>query len=266
MEFRQPNESMQVNNQLNPQAMLFNGEYIENLVEGYQTLKVKGRETLGYTTSQNNSVEGRDGGITLDMRLKPRTLTVTYKLQSDTDTGLQVAYRDLISALNTDKKDVEISFLDDKNIFYFGKVVDFGAVADWKNDIVSTFTIHCDDGYKYGNLQTLTGNPINFTTTSSFRNRPDLIRLTIGTDTKKVTLKNTITGKQIVLNGNYPAGKVIEIDVKNTTVQTNTGFNLFGDVDYTLSSFSDFTFRGGESLTVTPTDISVSIDYRERWA
>src|SRR5690625_8029265 len=86
MECRQPMETEPILKRLPSVAMEFSGEYIENELNGYETLKVSGRETIGVELISEPTHEGV---ITIDERLPHRELTITYELQADNNTEFQ---------------------------------------------------------------------------------------------------------------------------------------------------------------------------------
>ena len=50
-------------NDLSSVAMLYNGKLIEDEIDGYQTLTVKGREYIAFETEDAGNVAGKDGVI-----------------------------------------------------------------------------------------------------------------------------------------------------------------------------------------------------------
>lgn len=73
------------------EALEFNGEYIEEMIPGYRTLHVRGREMIG------NELTDMEVGITDGSRYQyrrylPRTITVTYQLMAETNEKFRAAF------------------------------------------------------------------------------------------------------------------------------------------------------------------------------
>ena len=73
------------------EAMQINGEYIENLVEGYRTLSVSGRESL---SPEIDTFETgiRDGAQIKNKRYPTRTIIVKYQLIAADNDAFRAAY------------------------------------------------------------------------------------------------------------------------------------------------------------------------------
>ena len=56
-------KEMYSQNDLSSVAMLYNGKLIEDEIDGYQTLTVKGREYIAFETEDAGNVAGKDGVI-----------------------------------------------------------------------------------------------------------------------------------------------------------------------------------------------------------
>ena len=71
------------------EAMSFNGEYIENLIDGYRTLYIKGRDTLS-PEIEIGEVGVRDGAYLKNKRFPARIITVGYQLLAETNTACPI--------------------------------------------------------------------------------------------------------------------------------------------------------------------------------
>ena len=128
------------------EALKINGEYIENIIDGYRTLNVSGREALSpELTTYETGV--RDGSRVQNKRFPARIITVTYKLSCDSNSAFREAYNALGAALNVD--DATLIFNDENDKFYIGTPSALGEVEAGRNSIVSSFEIYCADPFKY---------------------------------------------------------------------------------------------------------------------
>lgn len=128
------------------EALSLNGEYIEELIPGYRTLRVSGRELLNreLTTLE---VGTRDGSYLKSTRFPARTITVEYQLISATDEAFRTAYNQLNSILNV--TDAECIFSDEPDKYFIGTPNNPGDVPGGRNSIISSFEILCLDPFKY---------------------------------------------------------------------------------------------------------------------
>ena len=61
------------------EAMSINGRYIEDIIPGYRTLTVQGRELLASDLTTAD-IASRDGSILKNRRYPSRSITITYQL------------------------------------------------------------------------------------------------------------------------------------------------------------------------------------------
>lgn len=128
------------------EALKINGEYIENLISGYRTLNVQGREALSpdvvsYTTGV------RDGSKLKSKRFPERILIITYQIAADSNEAFREAYNKLGGILNV--KDAQLIFNDEQDKFYIGTPCIIGEVDPGRNAVVGKFEILCTDPFKY---------------------------------------------------------------------------------------------------------------------
>jgi len=95
-------------------AMMYDGTYLENLVPGYRTLAVTGREMLSLTIETQ---ETQIGSIKLNQKLPNRTLKITYQLIGKDAQDLQKKYHQLMRLLYKETE-VSIRFKDELMYHY----------------------------------------------------------------------------------------------------------------------------------------------------
>lgn len=128
------------------EALKINGEYIENLIPGYRTLTVEGREALAPEVFTFETGI-RDGSGLSSKRYPARTITVTYQLIAENNAAFRAAYNDLGGIL--DVIDAELIFADEPDKFYTGTVSHIEEVEPGRNAVVGRFEIKCLDPFKY---------------------------------------------------------------------------------------------------------------------
>lgn len=128
------------------EAMKFNGLYLEDQIEGYRTLYVKGREA--FIADVDTFETGIRDGSRLHLRKFPeRVITVGYQLICESPESFREAYIALNSLMNT--TDAELIFEDEPDKFFIGTPVEPGDVEPGLNSIVAELSFLCNDPFKY---------------------------------------------------------------------------------------------------------------------
>ena len=128
------------------EALKINGEYIENLIPGYRTLTVSGREALSpEVVSYRTGV--RDGSKLQSKRYPERIIVVTYQLIAASNEAFRDAYNNLGKIL--DVEDAELIFNDEQDKFFVGTPCTIGEVEPGRNAVVGQIEILCTDPFKY---------------------------------------------------------------------------------------------------------------------
>ena len=99
------------------EALQINGEYIENLIEGYRTLSVQGREALSAEVS-TESAGLRPGSVYISKKYPERVITVRYQLVCSTPEAFREAYNALASILAVEES--ELIFADEPDKYFIG--------------------------------------------------------------------------------------------------------------------------------------------------
>ena len=102
------------------EALNFNGVYFENVIPGYRTLYVSGREMIE-TEITDLDTEIMDGSRYRRKRYKPRTITVGYQLIAKSNAEFRNAYNKLNLLL--DVAEAKLIFLDEPDKYYVGTKV-----------------------------------------------------------------------------------------------------------------------------------------------
>lgn len=114
------------------EALNFNGVYFENVIPGYRTLYVSGREMIE-TEITDLDTEIMDGSRYRRKRYKPRTITVGYQLIAKSNAEFRNAYNKLNSLL--DVAEAKLIFLDEPDKYYVGTKVNAGDVPHGRNAV-----------------------------------------------------------------------------------------------------------------------------------
>lgn len=133
-------------NLLPSEALKLNSEYIENLIPGYRTLSVSGREALSPELSTYESGV-RDGSSLLNRRYPARTIVVKYQLIAETNEAFREAYNQLGNILNVEN--AEMIFNDEPDKFFIGTPSLVDDVDPGTNSVVGEIEFLCLDPFKY---------------------------------------------------------------------------------------------------------------------
>ena len=128
------------------EALAINGVYIENIIPGYRTLGVAGRESLSpEIASYETGV--RDGARVKNRRFPARYITVSYQLIADTNEAFREAYNRLGGILNVEN--AELIFNDEQDKYYIGTPSAIGEVEPGRNAVTGEIEFYCADPFKY---------------------------------------------------------------------------------------------------------------------
>lgn len=128
------------------EAMKINGEYIENMIPGYRTISVSGRESLSPKISTYETGV-MDGSKIKSRKYPSRTITVRYQLIAESNESFRSAYNMLGGILNTEN--AQLIFDDEPDKFFIGTPSTIGDVAPGLNSVTGEFEILCVDPFKY---------------------------------------------------------------------------------------------------------------------
>lgn len=128
------------------EALSLNGEYIENLIPGYQTLHVSGRESY---VQENNDIEvGMHHGTFLSGRHYPaREITVTFQLLCSSNAAFRQAFNKLNQIL--DVENAKLIFNDEQDKFFIGTPSSVGDIDTGRNSVTGEIVFTCHDPFKY---------------------------------------------------------------------------------------------------------------------
>ena len=144
-------------------AVCINGQYIEDLVEGYSTLRVSGRDALTKIHKYN---EYRTDGAIFDYGKFPvRDIVVKYVIEANSPEALREKNNQLVNLLNQD--DADVQFNDEFDKFFIGSISINEPSTSFPLFIEGSYTIRCFNPFKYSTavktaLPNYNGNTASF--------------------------------------------------------------------------------------------------------
>ena len=216
-------------------AMSYDGYWLEELIEGYQTLTVEGREMYSLSFE---SQEMQVGGVITNVKYPPRELTIKYKLEDRDPQALQEKF-DTLKAFLIRQEDVPIIFHDDLEYTFYGRFKTADNVSGDTNSIISSFTVLCSDPFKHGKTQSVKGKVIEVL---PYLVKPDKLSFKLLSDGLLATdgnyhLKSSQAKKGDLLEFDFQTGDTflngelnnnlldLDSDFKNIRLTTGTDFS-----------------------------------------
>lgn len=261
---------------LPPEALLIklnDGLYqsLEEMIDGYETLTVSGRELLAPKLTWSNPA-GTDGGILTADQYEQRTITIKYRLVADDAR----AFRDKFTQLNTilSKKMLTFTFADDPNFYWKGTLSAADTPEQGTNDVTSTFTFTCPDPYKHAvHTHNYSGDSkVTIIDETQIPTLPEAITYTPDAATRNIAITgvdaSTEKQKQIRLEGSFNAGepiKIVPLSVDNSDLYVyniHSGENIANTMTFD-SDIEDFTLRKDSIVTASPAG-DLQISFREK--
>ena len=138
-------DEQQTTTPLPTEAVSMNGTYFENIVEGYRTLYVKGRESLGVQLN-TYSVGSADGERVKGRRYPARTLTVGFQLIAEDAETFRQRFNQLNNLLSLGEAD--FIFNDERDKFFTGHPIMDANVEEGRNNITGEWKIYCTYPFK----------------------------------------------------------------------------------------------------------------------
>ena len=158
-------------NQHPAEAMLIDGQYIEDLIPGYSTLQVSGRELLRQSI-EKQTIGKSDGEFIQYVRNPSREIVVGYRLAAADNLSFRQAFYKLNSILHGDSH--QVSFNDDPSKYWIASFSDIDDVPKGRNAITSSFTLFVPDGIAHAVATKTADNmpykdmPVNLLTGTSY--------------------------------------------------------------------------------------------------
>lgn len=141
------------------------GQYIEDLITGFRTLGVDGREELDLDVV-SSEIDTSDGGRYMRRRIKSRTLKVHFYLSDDTAAGFLEKFNALKNKLHSIKES-QIIFSDDAGVYFTGTFRKLTLAYKGSEVTRGTIEIFCADPFKYAVSETVI-NAVNGQITAEY--------------------------------------------------------------------------------------------------
>ena len=256
-------------NQRPAEAMLIDGQYIEDLIPGYSTLQVSGRELLSQSI-EKQTIGKSDGDFIQYARNPSREIVVGYRLAASDNLSFRQAFYKLNSILHGDSH--QVSFNDDPSKYWIATFSDIDDVPKGRNAITSSFTLFVPDGIAHSvSTQTADNMPYKDVPVNLLTGTSTPIQRTGNGTTNNVVSAYKFGGKQLKDIIGAGTSLVLSFDwsvsdqgaLGNFTAQLNAAPWSFG-VDTNISSGSGHYYAsspiGSDMKASTADGIQIRMD------
>ncbi|GAV18149.1 phage tail fiber protein [Lacticaseibacillus paracasei] len=216
--------------------MLIDGQYIEDLIPGYSTLQVSGRELLSQSI-EKQTIGKSDGEFIQYVRNPSREIIVGYRLSAADNLSFRQAFYKLNDILHGENH--QVSFNDDPSKYWLATLSDIDDVPKGRNAITSSFTLFVPDGIAHSvATQTADNTP--------YKGMP--VNLLIGSGTSQtVPAQSWGDNQYLVLDASkLEIGDTVSFQVKANGIKDTTVFAALNSQRIS----SDFS-NGMETFTIT---------------
>lgn len=221
----------------------YNGQVLDEIIPGYQTLNIAGRGLLGRALD-TVIVAGRVGDVVLGQRVPPRDITVYYLIKKTCNQEMQASLELLHTTLSSEA-DVTFQF-GDEDYYRIGRLASVKNPPYDSYSGVGSFTIHCQDPYKYKAMPVLSGIKIVMPATSNNGYRLDQIDVTFTLLADGFSVKNVTTGRSIILLGDFMIGDKLRITDGGIWVNDQPAMHR---LDFVNSDWQEFRLNAGDTIT-----------------
>lgn len=243
----------------NAEELIINGEKLSAITDAAEiiTTGVEGRDGYQADLDIMDDIDGREGGILLDYRLPPRTLTVHFLLRAKSPEGYRRAFNALAEEMAKYRTPTSIAFSDEPEWAYYGVLQEFSTPSPGRLSVEGALSFVCPDPYKYGPK---TGIPPDHQVTMPgipFPLYADEITLRPG-EAKEATVKNLTTGKRIRVL--VSTTKADTVTIRGKIYKNAEPVTRY--IDYTVSDIHGFLLHSGDRIQAESG--TVALAYRER--
>lgn len=225
-------------------AVSVNGNWLEDLVHGYRTHSVTGRNamTISITDTQIGNANGSKYRYKRD---ESKDLTVSFGLVADDETAVHQLFELLQKFLNEENS--QFIFYDEQHMYYIGTVSSF--TESWVNAagsdakaMTGTFVIHCSDPYRHATMPTtVETNGKSGTNTVMLTNR--------GSEAVPLYIESYMwnAGKMLAFSLDDNSGKTLAYILGSTTSveSTSTSTAPWTAIDQDFGSDPEWTVNAG---------------------
>lgn len=216
------------------EALKLGGKYLEDVIEGYRTLYVKGREEVSIDI-QTTELLDVDGEEFLNSKVEPREISIGFVLESSSSIEFRERFRVLQSILIGGDKEKRLEFKDEPRYFYKGHFLGISGIEEGKLTVTGEITFRCLDPFIYS-TRLLRGQSVSTDSVGlkieKIKVIPDSVSVNNNNTVRTYSLGDGEKEESIELDfmvnekvGNIPTGIAnnLEVDLEKQDVEVKAG-------------------------------------------
>ena len=137
---------VQTSNALPAEALQFNGQWLDQVIPGFRTLNVSGREMIE-TEITDLQIGTANGSKYRRKRYPSRFITVKYQLIADSPSDFRAAYNQLNQLLSAEE--ARLIFNDEPGMDFVGTKSGGSSPEPGSNNVTGEIEFYCSDPFKY---------------------------------------------------------------------------------------------------------------------
>lgn len=137
---------VQTSNALPAEALQFNGQWLDQVIPGFRTLNVSGREMME-TEITDLQIGTANGSKYRRKRYPSRTITVKYQLIAASPSDFRAAYNQLNQLLSAEE--ARLIFNDEPGMYFVGTKSGGSSPEPGSNNVTGEIEFYCSDPFKY---------------------------------------------------------------------------------------------------------------------
>ena len=235
-------------------TLTFNGQTIDELVEGYTTINVEGRFLSSNVL--NSTSTNADGEFLLSKRKAAKILTVHFLLKASSSKEFLSKTKKINEMIQSEGL-VKVQF-GDEEYYRMGVVGDISNPPYDSHQGVGSIQIYCPDPFAYSEIvQTTQEIKSQY---PSFPVKIESIKTTISGAVSKLIIRNETRGSKIILNYDFKSEDSIEVTMETIKVNNVDKREI---LDFVSSDYLNFEIYSGDVITLSSND-PFTIEYREK--
>lgn len=242
-------------------SLTYNGILLDNAIDGYLTINVEGRGLLNRNISAID-IPGQEGQSITDYKIQSRNIIVHYLLKASNSKAFMKRLH-LLHEYLFSNEDVVFQF-GDEPYYRLGRLYEVQDPPYDQLQGIGSFTIFCQNPYKFDVIRKLVGNPVTLISDSILPVHPDVILVTLKENADKLVVSNLGNGKRIIINDAFKIGDLVEIDIKSAEIKRNNQ-NIMSKLDYAETDFHEFMIKNNDQIIVGPVSSDLNISYRRKY-
>lgn len=263
-------------------AAKINGVYLEQLIPGYRTHSIKGRESVSITVNESET-KNMSGAIYRNKHDNTKEITIDFGLACDKSASIQSSISKILYQLRQEPND--IVFDDDPEYHWFGVLSSIENIEKTNtidtNHITGSLVLYLSKPYKFSDVKTITKKITGGSGKAIFQFNYN------GLKPSKPTISVSMTGTNDCVICTDNNGNILQFGKSDSTASSNTVFGNGNKVEINTERYridvdgsyrpdlgaidnkwEEFQFQNGSNTVIIAVsswaaEATVTLSYRE---